>query len=55
MIFADDVSSGYAAEQFQLIIELAKTLLSLHRSGIVAETDNGLRILDIAVLERVTT
>jgi CRP/FNR family transcriptional regulator len=56
MIFTDDVSSGYVAEQLQMTIDtLAKALLSLRRSGVVVESDNGLRILDIAALERLAT
>jgi CRP/FNR family transcriptional regulator len=52
LIVADDVSSGYVAEQLQVSIDmLAKALLSLRRSGLVDVSGNGLRILDIAALE----
>ena len=53
MIVADDVASGYVAEQLQTTIDmLTKALLSLHRSGLVDVSDSGLRIVDIAALER---
>jgi len=52
LIIADDVSSGYVAEQLQMSIDtLAKALLGLRRSGLVDVSDNGLRILDFAALE----
>jgi CRP/FNR family transcriptional regulator len=52
LIVADDVSSGYVAEQLQMSIDtLAKALLSLRRSGLVDVSEDGLRILDIAALE----
>jgi CRP/FNR family transcriptional regulator, anaerobic regulatory protein len=52
LLVADDVTSGYVAEQLQMTIDtLANTLLSLRRCGLVDVSDNGLRILDIAALE----
>jgi CRP/FNR family transcriptional regulator, anaerobic regulatory protein len=52
LLVADDVSSGYAAEQLQMSIDaLAGALLSLRRSGLVDVSDNRLRILDINALE----
>lgn len=52
LIVADDVSSGYVAEQLQMTIDmLTKALLSLRRSGLVEASGNGPRILDIAALE----
>ena len=53
LIVADDVSSGYVAEQLQMSIDtLAMVLLSLQRSGVVEVSDSGLRILDVPALER---
>jgi CRP/FNR family transcriptional regulator len=53
LIVADDVSSGYVAEQLQITVDaLAKALLSLRRSGLVDVSDKRLRILEIAALER---
>jgi CRP/FNR family transcriptional regulator, anaerobic regulatory protein len=52
VVVADDVSSGYVAEQLQMSIDtVATVLLSLQRSGIVEVSDSRLRILDIAALE----
>jgi CRP/FNR family transcriptional regulator, anaerobic regulatory protein len=52
LIVADDVSSGFVAEQLQMSIDaLAAALLSLRRSGVVTVSDHGLRILDVAALE----
>ncbi len=52
LLVADDVSSGYVAEQLQMTIDaLAKALLSLRCSGLVEVSDRGLRIVDIAALE----
>jgi len=52
LIIADDVSSGYVAQQLQMGIDsLAKALLSLRQSGLVDVLEDGLRILDIAALE----
>jgi len=56
LIVADDVSSGYVAEQLQVTIDaLAKALLSLRRSGLVDVSDSGLRILDIAAIGTLAT
>ena len=53
LIVRDDVSSGFVAEQLQMSIDtLAAALLSLRQSGAVTVSDSGLRILDIAALER---
>jgi CRP/FNR family transcriptional regulator, anaerobic regulatory protein len=52
LLVADDVSSGYVAEQLQMTIDaLAKALLSLRRSGLVEVSDRGLRIVDVAALD----
>ena len=52
LLVADDVSSGYVAEQLQMTIDaLAKALLSLRCSGLVEVSDRGLRIVDVAALE----
>ena len=52
LLVADDVSSGYVAEQLQMTIDaLAKALLSLRCSGLVELSDRGLRIVDVAALE----
>ena len=52
MVVADDVSSGFVAEQLQLSIDtLTTVLLSLQRRGLVDVSAKGLRILDVAGLE----
>jgi CRP/FNR family transcriptional regulator len=52
LLVADDVSSGYVAEQLQMTIDaLAKALLSLRCSGLVEVSDRGLRIVDVAALD----
>jgi CRP/FNR family transcriptional regulator len=53
MVVADDVSSGFVAEQLQMsIYTLVTVLLSLQRSGLVDVSAKGLRILDVSALEK---
>jgi CRP/FNR family transcriptional regulator len=52
-LIADDISSGYVADQLQISIDtLTTVLLSLQLSGFVAVSDAGLRVLDTTALEK---
>jgi hypothetical protein len=50
---ADDVSSPFVAEQPQMSTDVhARALSDMQVSGLVAITERGLRILDMAGLEK---
>lgn len=53
-VVADDLTSGYVAEQLQMSVDmLSSALVGLERKGLVATAEGGLQITDAAELERV--
>lgn len=55
-VIADDVSSGYVAEQLQMSLDmLSAALVGLQRKGLVTPAKGGLEITDVAELERVAS
>ncbi len=53
-LVADDLSSGYVADQLQMSVDvLSSALVGLERKGLVAPAEGGLKITDAAELERV--
>ncbi len=52
-VITDDVDSGYVASVLDMSLDtLTQALLSLERSGVVAASSEGLRIVDAHALER---
>ncbi len=55
-VIADDVSSGYVADQLQMSVDtLSAALVGLERKGLVAPAKGGLQITDVVELERVAS
>lgn len=52
-VISDEVSSGYVAERLQMSLDtLSAALVGLEKKGLVASTDEGLRITDLPELEK---
>lgn len=52
----DDLASGFVAQQLQMSVDaLQSALLGLEKKGLLSATDKGLRILDLAELEKVAS
>jgi CRP/FNR family transcriptional regulator len=54
-VVADDVSTGYVADQLKISVDVLQTaLVSLENKGLVASSGSGLEILDLGELERLS-
>ncbi|MDO9382687.1 MAG: Crp/Fnr family transcriptional regulator [Hyphomicrobiaceae bacterium] len=55
-VIADDISSGFVAERLHMSVDtLAAALVGLQHKGLVAPANGGLKITDVAELERLAS
>ena len=55
-VIADDISSGFVAERLQMSVDtLSAALVGLQHKGLVAPANGGLKITDVAELERLAS
>ena len=53
VLIADDITAGFVADKLDMTIDkLGAALLSLKKQGAVKETADGLRIVDMPMLQR---